>query len=180
MVGHGCGTRRAMRPVLMVCVASVTLAACGSSGGTADAGELINAPTMQGPHAFVGQQTLASTQTSGGGAHPGDNLSLTIGNTCGGGFPDQEVQISLFTADNSALTAQTYTIAAGSNLVRLSYNDRRPGGRELSAISGTVVMHNVDFTALQNNRGSYQVTLSETDGGTSSLSGTFDGRYLCR
>jgi len=132
---------------------------------------------LDGSYAFLAQKVLFSTQTSGGGAMPGDNLSINISEGCTG-FGDHSLNIGLYSLDHSTLKPGVITIerSTATTSASVSYSNR---GASQNAMSGTVTMEVVDFQTLSNNRGSFNVRFYEPDGGVPSLSGTFDGRYVC-
>lgn len=166
-------------PMLMI----ATCAACGGGSPVADAGPGISKPLIQGAFAFDAGVVGESTQVSGG--MPGDNLSIFVRSGCGGGPADLTLTISLYTHDHSKLSAGAITVearssgTAGNVFGNVDYRDDRGSPISLSAKSGTVTMDTVDFDSLSRNAGRFDVQLDLRDGGTSQLTGTFDGRYLC-
>ena len=168
----------------------VVLAAC--SGGApilpiVDAGPGIPRPVVEGGYGFDAGLVLESSQTSGGGAQPVDNLSISVEEGCGGSLSDRSVSISLYSRDHSKIAAgaipaerQSSGTASGNFFANVTYQDFGTPILLLSAKSGTVTMTTVDFDKLQNNAGSFEVMLDLPDGGSSRLAGSFDGRYLCR
>ena len=174
-----------MKKLLVGMMLLVTCAACGSSSGV-DAGPGIPRASLQGPLAFDAGLVLESTQLSGG-ATPGDNLSLSIQSGCGGGLSDLEVSLSLFARDHSKLKAGAITVearssgTAGNVFANVEYQDfRGTGSISYSAKSGTVTMDTLDFDQLSNNAGHFEAVMDMRDGGTTQLSGSFDGRSRCQ
>jgi hypothetical protein len=161
--------------------------ACGTvTPPTVDAGPGVPRPSIQGALAFDAGSAQASTQTSGGGATAGDNLSLFISDTCAG-LSDQKITIYLGSRDHTKLAAGSFTVettssgTAANKFANVDYSDYRGGASTIvGAKSGTVTMERIDFDSLSNNAGKFDVQLLLRDGGLSQLSGSFDTRYLCR
>jgi hypothetical protein len=175
-------------PTRTLALAALLLFSCsggdGGGGTGGGGGSSAQAPTLTGDYAFDAGTVLSSSQTSGGGQTPGDNLHVGIEEGCSG-FGDRTLALDLYSRDHSMLAAGTYPVelpssGTGGNLfANVSLTDFSGGTPQYDAVSGTVTMDAVDFASLQNNRGSFQVQLGFVDGGSSALSGTFDGRYLC-
>ena len=174
------GIRLAMK--ILPAVASFCLVACGSVPGTGDAG--IPRTGLTGALAFDAGLALVSTQTAGGGAVEGDNLTVTI-SACMSGLSDRTVWIELHTRDHSRVTTGGIPIevpnaANGGNLFALlDYRDTRPGFVSYSAKSGTVTMDTIDLDNLSNNAGHFEAVIDLNDGGISALAGRFDANGQC-
>ena len=170
-----------MRTTSMVLVLFVLACGCGAPTTTtqdAGAADGAKAPVLDGSYAFLAKRVQFSTQTSGGGAMPGDNLSIFITDGCTG-FGDRSVTLGLFSLDHRALTPGVVTIERSTATTSASVSYSASGASQ-NAVSGTVTMEVVDFQTLSNNRGSFNVRFYQPDGGVPTLSGTFDGRYLCQ
>jgi len=137
-----------------------------------------------GAYGFDAGGVYPSTQTSGGGQMPGDNMHVSIAEGCDV-FANRSVSLDLYSRDHSMLAAGTFMVerpssgTAGNLFANVSYSDTGSTLVQLSASSGTVTFDDLDFASLSNNRGSFSVQLDLDDGGTSPLRGSFDGRYLC-
>lgn len=171
--------------VAVAAVVTVAFSACGGPGGASGGGSANSGkPTLEGALAFDAGSAQYSTQTSGGGFTGGDNLSIRIGEGCGSG--DRSVSLSLYSRDHSTIKAGTITVerrnaSTGGNLfANVGHDDFSGTPVLLDAVSGTVTLDAVDFSALRQTKGSFDVVMELKDGGTSPLKGTFDLSWLCR